>query len=56
MLPYNEFAYKKTYNHCKLEDRFQKKVIFQLHIHKFTDKMTAYKEGRLYINIQPEIQ
>jgi len=22
MLPYNEFAYKKINNHCKLEDRF----------------------------------
>jgi len=29
MLAYNEFAYKKIYNHCKLEDRFQKKAIFQ---------------------------
>jgi len=25
MLAYNEFAYKKTNDHCKLEDRFQKK-------------------------------
>jgi len=25
MLSYNEFSYKKIYNHCKLEDRFQKK-------------------------------
>jgi len=24
-LAYKEFAYKKTYNHCKIEDRFQKK-------------------------------
>ncbi len=28
MLAYNEFAYKKTNNHCKLEDRFQKKGHF----------------------------
>jgi len=28
MLAYNEFAYKKIYNHCKLEDRFQKKRPF----------------------------
>jgi len=28
MLEYNEFAYKKTNNHCKLEDRFQKKRPF----------------------------
>jgi len=28
MLAYIEFAYKKTNNHCKLEDRFQKKAIF----------------------------
>jgi len=28
MLAYNEFAYKKTYDHCKLEDRFQKKKTF----------------------------
>jgi len=25
MLAYNEFAYKKTNDHCKLEDRFQKR-------------------------------
>ena len=28
MLKYNEFTYKKTYDHCKLEERFQKKAIF----------------------------
>jgi len=28
LLAYNEFAYKKIYNHCKLEDRFQKKGHF----------------------------
>jgi len=48
MLAYNEFTYKKIYNHCKLEDRFQKKAIFQSHICKFADKKTAYNEGRLY--------
>jgi len=47
MLEYNEFAYKKTNNHCKLEDRFQKKAIFQSHICKVADKKTAYNEGRL---------
>jgi len=30
MLTYNEFAYKKTNNHCKLEDRFQKKGHFSI--------------------------
>jgi len=49
MLEYNEFAYKKTNDHCKLEDRFQKKAIFQSHIRKFPDKKTAYNEGRLYL-------
>jgi len=28
MHAYNEFAYKKTNDHCKLEDRFQKKANF----------------------------
>jgi len=32
MLEYNEFAYKKTKDFCKLEDRFQKNAIAQLHI------------------------
>jgi len=44
MLEYNEFAYKKTTNHCKLEDRFKKKS----QILKFIDEKTAYSEGRLY--------
>ncbi len=48
MLAYNEFAYRKTNDHCKLEIRFQKKAIFQSHIHEFTGKKTAYNEGRLY--------
>jgi len=46
MLAYNEFAYKKTNDHCKLEDRFQKKRPF--FNRKFADKKTAYNEGRLY--------
>jgi len=46
-LAYNEFEYKKNKDNCKLEDRFKKKVIFQLHIREFADKKTAYKEGRL---------
>jgi len=29
-LAYNEFAYKKTRDYCKLEDRFQKKVHFSI--------------------------
>jgi len=33
MLEYNEFAYKKTSDHCKLEDRFQKKRPFFNHIY-----------------------
>jgi len=48
MLAYNEFTYKKTKDHCKLEDTFQKKGHFQSHILKFADKKTACNEGRLY--------
>jgi len=48
MLKYNELAYKKTNNHCKLEDRFQKKAISQSNICEFADKKTAYNKGRLY--------
>jgi hypothetical protein len=48
MLAYNEFAYKKTKDHCKLEDTFQKKAIFQSHILEFADKKTSNNEGRLY--------
>jgi len=29
-LAYNEFAYKKTKDDCKLEDRFQKKGHFRI--------------------------
>jgi len=46
-LAYNEFAYKKTKDYCKLEDRFQKKVISGSHIRKIADKKTAYNEGGL---------
>ncbi len=49
MLEYNEFEYKKTNNHCKLEERFQKNAIIQSHICKFADKKTAYNEGHLYL-------
>ncbi len=45
---YNEFAYKKTKDDCKLDDRFQKKAISGLHIREIADKKTAYDEGRLY--------
>jgi len=38
MLEYNEFAYKKTNDHCKLEDRFQKKGHITI----------AYKRIRIY--------
>jgi len=51
MLAYNEFEYIKTNNHCKLVDRFQKKAIFQSNMHEFTDKKTAYNEGRLTIDL-----
>jgi len=44
---YNKIAYKKIYNHCKLEDRFQEKAIFQSNICEFADKKTTYNEGRL---------
>jgi hypothetical protein len=43
MLAYNEFAYKKTKDYCKLEDRFQKKAISEI-----AYKKTTYNEGRLY--------
>ncbi len=41
----NMLAYKKTYDHYKLEDTIQKKAIFQSHILEFTDKKTAYKRA-----------
>ena len=47
---YNEFAYKKTKDDCKLEDRFQKKAISGSHIREIADKKTAYNKGRLYLN------
>ncbi len=47
-----EFAYKKTKDFRKLEDRFQKKAIFQTQKHKIADKKTAYNEGCLYLRIQ----
>jgi len=47
-LAYNEFAYKKTKNCCKLEDRFQKKAISGSHIYKIADKKTAYNKDHLY--------
>jgi len=37
-LAYNEFAYKKTKDYCKLEGRFQKKAIFQFYICKIAEK------------------
>jgi hypothetical protein len=42
-LAYNEFAYKKLKDDCKLEDRFQKKAIPGSHI-----RQIAYNEGGLY--------
>ena len=51
MFAYNEFAYKKPNDHRKLEDRFQKKAIFQFHIRKFADKNTAYNEDHLYVKL-----
>jgi hypothetical protein len=42
---------KKTQDYHKLEDRFQKKAIFQSHIPEIADKKTAYKEGCLYIKM-----
>jgi len=47
-LAYNEFAYKKTKDYCKLEDWFQKKGHFSIAKRKITDKKTAYNEVRLY--------
>jgi hypothetical protein len=46
----NEFAYKKTKDYCKLEDRFQKKVISGSHIREIADKKTVYNEGCLYLS------
>ncbi len=51
MLEYNEFAYKKTKDHRKLEHRLQKKAMFQSHMHEITDKKTAYNEGWLYLDL-----
>jgi len=47
-LAYNKFECKKTKDHCKLEDRFQKQTICGSHICKIADKKTAYNQGRLY--------
>jgi len=47
-LAYNEFAYKKIKDDCKLKDRFQKKVISGSHMQEIADKKNAYNEGRLY--------
>jgi hypothetical protein len=41
------FAYKKTKNDHKIEDRFYKKDHSQLHIREFVDKKTASNEARL---------
>jgi len=51
-LTYNECAYKKTKDDCKLEDWFQKKAISGSHIRKIADKKTAYNEGHLYFESQ----
>ncbi len=48
-LAYNKFAYKKTKDNCKLEDRSQKKAISGSHLLEIADKKTAYNEGRLYL-------
>jgi len=45
-LEYNKFAYKKTKDYCKLEDRFQKKVISGSHIREIAEKKTAYKSDK----------
>jgi len=50
-LEYNEFAYKKTKDDCKLEDRFQKKAISGLHVGEIADKKTAYNKGRLFSKV-----
>jgi len=48
-LAYNNiFAYKKTKDYCKLEDRFLKKAISQLYIHEIADKKIACNKSRLY--------
>ncbi len=48
-LAYKEFAYKKTKDDCKLDDRFCKQHHSQSHACKFADKKTTYKEARLYL-------
>ncbi len=48
-LKYNKFANKKTKDDCKLEDRFQKKAISGLHIHKIADKKTAYNKDHVAV-------
>jgi hypothetical protein len=48
-LAFNKFAYKKTKDYCKSDDRFQKRGHFWIaHIREIADKKTAYNEGCLY--------
>jgi hypothetical protein len=54
-LEYNEFAYKKTYDHHKLEDRFQKEANFYSHLCKATDKKIAYNKSCLYLVVSLQI-
>jgi hypothetical protein len=46
MPTYNEIAYKKTYNHSKLEKGFRKRTFLKSHICKFADEKSASNEGR----------
>jgi len=50
-LAHNKFAYKKTKDYCKSEDRFQKTAISQLHIREIADKKIVYNEGQLYFKL-----
>jgi hypothetical protein len=45
---FNEFAYRKTKDDCKLEDRFHKKDDSLLRIREFADKNAAYNVVLLY--------
>ncbi len=56
MLSHNQFAYKKTKNDCKVEDRYQKSDQFSVAFTQNRSKKTAYNEGRLYLFVISSIK
>ncbi len=56
MLSHNQFAYTKTKNECKLEDRYQKSDQFSVAFTQNRSKKTTYNEGRLYLFVISSIK